>query len=223
MFSLCNSSNIDLCCFGHVDLNVTTPKHFLDGEPIDEGALWFKVRIVVMHCAFYDERATSNFHTSASGLRFPQTDCEAPPTDRSSTCTPRSWLHQRFISLAFNLLTLTVACGLVGSLHARHKFKLVDLPLKFIETQLSLVCSELGSEKTLSLLGTSYGANFGILLNVMQLCSARRTSSPARSLAAFITNRVRHSEDHTGRLDSDWHLHLRITGESEVGNVMNRM
>ncbi|KAG2748151.1 hypothetical protein P692DRAFT_20819357 [Suillus brevipes Sb2] len=81
MFSLCNSSNIDLCCFGHIDLNVTTPKHFLDGEPIDE-----------------------------------------------------------------------VACGLVGSLHARHKFKLVDLPLKFIEMQLSLVCSELGSEKTLSLL-----------------------------------------------------------------------
>jgi len=65
----------------------------------------------------------------------------------------------------------------------RHKFMLIDLALKFPEGQLSLVCGKLGSGKTLLLLGKSYGANSGILLNVtaMQLYSARRTSSLGRS------------------------------------------
>lgn len=57
---------------------------------------------------------------------------------------------------------------------------LVDLVLKFPKGHLSLVCGKLGIGKTLSLLGTSYGANFGIILNVIQLYSARQTSSPAR-------------------------------------------
>lgn len=65
----------------------------------------------------------------------------------------------------------------------RHKFMLVDLALKFPEGQLSLVCGKLGSGKTLLLLGTSFRANSGILLNdtTMQLYLARRTSSPVRS------------------------------------------
>src|SRR5882757_3261127 len=47
----------------------------------------------------------------------------------------------------------------------RYKFMLVDLALKIPEGQLTLVCGKLGSGKTLLLLGTSYDANSGILLN----------------------------------------------------------
>jgi hypothetical protein len=52
-----------------------------------------------------------------------------------------------------------------------HKFMLIDPALKSPKMQLSLVCGQLGSGKTLSSLGTSYGANLGMLLNVIQLYS----------------------------------------------------
>jgi hypothetical protein len=88
----------------------------------------------------------------------------------------------------------------------RHKFMLVDLALKFPEGQLSLVCGKLGSGKTLLLLGTSYRADFGILINAaaMQLYSARRIFSLARSFVRvhhqtrLLPSRIRRSQRKNG-------------------------
>jgi hypothetical protein len=100
------------------------------------------------------------------------------------------------------------ATSLADSLAAsmsHHKFMLIDLSLKSPEMQLSLVCGQLGSGKTLSSLGTSYGENLGMLLNIIQLYLVRQTSSPARLLVVFIASCVHQSEGHAGRLtQEDW-------------------
>ncbi|KAG1781188.1 hypothetical protein EV702DRAFT_1247706 [Suillus placidus] len=161
-FTSWNSSDLDLCRFGHFDLNVTKLEDYIDGEPIDEDAFWFKMSLV--HISL---KRIGKYLQLTEVAPVPPLSA-APAIDVQSANI--AWPHDR-----------SANSSAVSTPH--HNFTLVDLALKFPEGQPSLFCGKLGSGKTLSLLALLDEAD---ILTGQVICPR----SPPDALASFADQKV---------------------------------